>query len=78
MKVNKERISQHKLMKESDDEDEAPETKLLPVLASDRSKTHLRDSSKKFYGVRERHRRDFEKKYLERKKKYKDTQVSFF
>ena len=77
MKVNKERISQHKLMRESDDEEEAPECKLLPVLASERSKKHLLlDTNKKFYEIRERERRNFEKKYLERKRRLKDTDAN--
>ena len=80
VKVNKERISQHKLMRESDDEEcEPPEVKLLPVLASERSKNNLlRDNTKKMYEVRQLQRRDFDKKYLERKKKYRDPDASFY
>ena len=78
MKINKERISQHKLLKESDDEEEPPECKLLPVLASERSKKQLLlDTNKKFYEIRDRQRRNFEKKYLERKRKLKDTDANF-
>ena len=66
-------------MRESDDEEEAPETKLLPVLASERSKNQLlRESNKKFYEVRDKQRRDFERKYLERKKKFKESDANFF
>lgn len=79
VKVNKERISQHKLMRESDEEFEPPEVKLLPVLASERSKNNLlRDANKKLYEVRQLQRRDFDKKYLERKKKYREPDASFY
>ena len=65
VKVNKERISQHKLMRESDEEFEPPEVKLLPVLASERSKNNLlREANKKLQEVRQLQRRDFDKKYL--------------
>ena len=47
VKVNRERISQHQLMAESEEDFDPAELKLLPVLASERTKNSLRRENKK-------------------------------
>ena len=54
VKVNRERISQHQLLAESEEDFDPAELKLLPVLASDRTKKQLIRENKKLQEVRER------------------------